>query len=153
MPHLVKEVTKVKEVATKASSLPSLLLHTQASQALHLQMRWNSANKTSPPLTGCQGGGPTDCLSQCQSSRRGSPTVDKSKRNLEPRCLLSQPGCPLRRHHLLHLPGHPLPGVRPGTDRGLPRLLLALCLHLAPPGNRCDATQTRTSSRLSARHC
>ena len=29
VPHLVKEVTKVKEVATKASSLPSLLLHTQ----------------------------------------------------------------------------------------------------------------------------
>ena len=29
VPHLVKEVTQVKEVATSAVSLPSLLLHTQ----------------------------------------------------------------------------------------------------------------------------
>ena len=36
VPHLVKEVTKVKEVATKASSLPSLLLHTQVSLALRI---------------------------------------------------------------------------------------------------------------------
>ena len=34
VPHLVNEVTKVKEVATKASSLPSLLLHTQVGLAL-----------------------------------------------------------------------------------------------------------------------
>ena len=29
VPHLVKEMTQVREVATSAASLPSLLLHTQ----------------------------------------------------------------------------------------------------------------------------